>query len=968
MSHRLPERQGEWIDRSRTLRFTLEGRSYTAHPGDTITSALMANGVTLLGRSFKYHRPRGALSLANHDVNTLFATGDDIHIRGDVTPVTDGMALQPVNVRGRLGRDADRHMDRLGRFLPVGFYYKAFYRPRWLFPFWERLIRRKAGLGTVDTGWQKRTVAKRYGFCDVLVVGAGPAGLRAALKAAGHGLDVLLADEAHRPGGSLNYQWRGDSEATRLKGELLAAVGANTRVRTLMRATALGYYADHWVPLSTPEGILKVRARRGVILATGLMEQPAVFRNNDLPGIMLASGAQRLMHQYAVAPCRRAVVLAANAEGCHFALDLLEAGISVAALAIPHGDKTLAREVIDRLRDRGVTPHYNTTIFEAHGRKQVTAVTLGHVDGQDHCEPLQGGKITCDGVFMSAGWAPAGHLLYQAGGSFGYDPYLQQWVPNSLARGVIPAGRVNGAFSLAQQIADADAAVQRLLAHQGEGTAEATPVTAHRDSQAHSHPWPIVAHPRGRNFIDFDEDLQLKDLEQAAAEGFDNIELLKRFSTVGMGPSQGKHANMNAIRVLARLRGQNIDETGTTTARPMYHPVPLEQLAGRAFRPQRRSPLHAQHAAHGAVFMEAGAWLRPAYYGDGGQDADASIRREILAVRDNAGLIDTSTLGKIEVLGPDAARLLETAYTGRLADMGPGQARHLVRTDESGVIQDDGVAGRIVRDHFYVTTSSGQADQTHRALGRLALEWGLQARAVNRTGQLAAITLAGPDSRRLLAPLTDAELDGDRFPLPAIRRARVAGHPAYLLRVAFVGELGYEIHLPVAGAGPVWEALTAAGARPFGVEAQRTLRLEKGHLIIGQDTDGLTHPFEVGLGRGVAFDKPFFVGRDALERLRTRPGRRLTGFALASDYAGPMPQPCHLVVQGQAISGRITSIAYSPALGRIVGLAMLDENHSGGHLSLRLSDGTRVAAEICPTPFYDSDNRRQKAVGSEVTA
>ena len=956
--------QREWIDRSRTLTFTFEGSRYTAHPGDTITSALLANGVSLLGRSFKYHRPRGAVSLANHDINALFATAADTNVRGDITPVTEGMVVDPVNVRGSLAKDGDRHMDRLGRFLPVGFYYKAFHRPRALFPFWERIIRRRAGLGRVALDWTPRRRPKRYGYCDVLVVGAGPTGLRAALAAAEAGCEVLLVDENPRLGGSLDYQW---PTASTDRDSLVASVTNHDRITVSSSSVAVGCYTDQWIPVATPDGITKVRAR-GVILATGVLEQPAVFRNNDLPGVMFASGAQRLLHRFGVSPCERAVVQTANPEGFAAAVQLWQSGVTIQAV-VAHGpgvSESDARELVDA----GVPVHFGYTIYEAHGGNVVTGVTIAPVDDQGRCDAARGQRLACDGVMTSVGWAPAGHLLYQAGGAFAYDHGLEMPVPSRWPATVVPAGRMNGVFSLEQQLADADDAVQRLTAAL-RGEPAAAPAVP-RDTVAHGSPWPIVPHDKGRNFVDFDEDLQLKDLQQAAREGFDNIELLKRFSTVGMGPSQGKHANLNAIRILARYRGQGIDETGTTTARPMYHPVRMEDLAGRRMRPERRTPVQDWHAERGATLMEAGEWRRPAYYGPSERERDA-IAEEVRAVRGGVGMIDVSTLGKIEVFGPDAAKLLDGAYTMRKGNIRIGLTRYALMVDDAGIIVDDGVVGRLADDHFYLTATSGHAEATYQTLTRKALEWGLDVYVANRTGQLGALNIAGPLSRKVVEPLAGMTLAEADLPRLGICDTTVCGHSARLIRVGFVGELGYEIHASVPAMAAIWEALWAAGAdhgiRPFGVEAQRLLRLEKGHIIVGQDTDGLTNPFEAGMPWAVHLKKPFFIGRPALAHLKGQEHRRLVKFVLPPEYDGPLPRECHLVIRDGDIAGRVTSIAPSPTLGQAIGLAMVDRDlaERADSLEIRGDDGRMITGRIVSEVFYDPDGVRQDADAPEAT-
>ncbi|MFA9459545.1 2Fe-2S iron-sulfur cluster-binding protein [Thiohalorhabdus sp. Cl-TMA] len=953
---RLSRKPREWLDRTRTVRFTLEGRTYRAHPGDTVTSALWANGVRVLGRSFKYHRPRGVLSAANHDVNALYQNAGATHIRADVTPVREGMVLEPVNVGGSLASDRNRILDRLGRFLPVGFYYKSLHRPKWLFPFWERLIRGKAGLGEVDTGWPADRAPKAHAFCEVLVVGAGPAGLAAALHAGDAGAEVLLVDENPHVGGSLDYEWVGTTVADRERARLVERVSAHPRVTVRTSSVALGHYADHQVPVAGPEGISKVRAE-AVVLATGVLEQPAVFRNNDLPGVMLASGGMLLLHRFGVAPGLRPVLLVANAEGYRAALALIAAGLPPEAVLDWRVCGEPERGLPKTLQNFGVEVREGWTVREAHGREALAGVTAVPANRAGAPGARQGVRIDCDALLMSVGWAPAGHLLYQAGGTFSYDHSLHQPVPHRTPHGVYPAGRLNGVFVLSEQLADGRHAAERALAAR---TGAPDPgVSPYRAAEPHSHPWPIVPHRRGRDFVDFDEDLQLKDLEQAAAEGFDNIELLKRFSTVGMGPSQGKHANMNAIRILARWRGQGIDETGTTTARPVYHPVPLGHVAGRRLRPWCTGPFQAFHEAQGAAFMEAGPWLRPDFYGPRKAEAVAA---EVAAVRQGVGLMDLSPLGKIEVLGPDAARLLESAYTSRLADLRSGRSRYAVLTDETGVVLDDGVVGRLAADRFYVTATTSHAEATTKLLLRHAAERGLDAHVVPRTGQLAALSVAGPGSRELLQPFTDLPLHEPDFPRQGIAEARVAGHAAHLLRSGFVGEVAFEVHLAPEAARTVWMALwraggEAGGIRAFGVQAQRVLRLEKGHLLVGQDTDGLTTPFEAGLGGLVHLDKPAFTGRESLALLKERRERRLVGFTLPPD--APLPEECHLVIVDGAIAGRVTSIAFSPTLGHPIGLAMVDAElaDSGAPLPIRLDDGGLVTARPAPKTFYDPQGR-----------
>jgi sarcosine oxidase subunit alpha len=952
MMHRLAPTPEEWLDRSLVLRFTFEGREHQGYSGDTISSALAAAGVPYLARSFKYHRPRGILSFANHDSNTLFQVDGVPNVRGDVTLLRDGMCVSAVNTFGGLTHDKARVLDRFARLLPVGFYYKAFHSKR-LFPRWERMFRALTGLGEVDLDAPHTATPKRYAFCDVLVIGGGPSGLAAALAAAEAGAQVALVDESP--------QLRGNGAPP----TLVRAVRESAAVKMFPAAVAAGYYADHWVALAQHSHLTKMRAR-AVVFATGAIEQPAVFRNNDLPGVMLASGAIRLLARHAVAPGRRVVIIAANLDAYVACLALHAGGVSMAAIvelraAAEDEPAVAACAALGVPTLRAHAPY--EAIRGPDGR--VAALDVAPLDAAGRPDTSSPRRIDCDAVLMSVGWAAATQLFLQAGGGTRFSEELQQFIPTDLPTGIFAAGRMNGVYDLDSRLADGRRAGSQAAAHTGFGVSSSVLVA--RGSRCPSHPFPIIDHPRGKNFVDFDEDLQVKDLENAAQEGFDSSELLKRYSTVGMGPSQGKHSNMNALRVLARCRGVGVEQLGLTTARPMYHPVPLKLLAGRSFYPERRTPIDAQHAELGAVWMPAGNWRRPEYYARSGESRSDSIDAEVHAVRTGAGLIDVGTLGKIEIHGPDSAELLERVYAGRYSDLKAGMTRYGLMLDESGVIVDDGVIARLSEEMFYFTTTTGGSATVFRELLRWNALWGLDCALVNVTGHRAAFNFAGPASRALLQTMTDTDLGDEAFPYLAVRSGSVAGAPARLMRVGFVGELGYEIHVP-AGRGPhVWQALCAAGIpqgmRPFGVEAQRVLRLEKGHFIVGQDTDGLTDPHEANAMWAVAMKKPFFVGQRSLRTLKERgPRQKLVGIELAA--ATPLPKECHLVIDNGVIAGRVTSVTRSRALNKSIGLAMLspDLAQIGRDIRIRIDGGDLVAAKVAAAPFYDPKNLRQKAV------
>lgn len=974
MSQRLPPQPGEWIDRGRPIRFRFEGRDYTGFAGDTISSALLASGVRMLGRSFKYHRPRGVLSMANHDTNNVVQTSEVTNIRADVIPIVEGGEYHAVNTFGGLIRDRARIVDWFGKMLPVGFYYKAFHTPRRWFPYYERKMREMAGLGAINPNVKRTTTPKAYDFCDVAVVGAGPAGLAAAIAAGQTGANVLVIDENVRPGGSLGFQYRSDSSASEKFRELLAKILSMPNIRLKVATEVSGYYADHWIALTDATRLTKLRAK-SVIFASGAVEQPAVFRNNDLPGVMLASAAQRLINRYAVKPFDRVVVLASNADAYRAALDFRAAGVDVAAVVDLREtpDTSPAAREIAAANVKIYQQHAITEAIPGKAKACILGARLRPLDSKG--EPVSGpaADVACDGIAMSVGWMPCDGLINQAGGKMVYSDPLQQFVIQSLPRGVFAAGRVNAIYALDDQIADGHRAGLQAASHVGRFQGS-IPAAIENKGETSSHPYPIFPHSAGKDFIDFDEDVQYKDIKNAVQEGFDSIELIKRYTTLGMGPSQGKVANMNGVRALAHIREQTIQQTGTTTSRPFYHPVPLSHLAGRGFHPHRHTALHAHHKAAGAIFMAAGAWLRPAYYAAVESRNDA-IYLEVRAVRQSVGLIDVSTLGKIEVSGPDATEFLERTYTGRFAKMSPGTTRYLLLCDESGVVVDDGVVARLGQDRFYVTSTTTGADAVYREMQRNVQIWGLDVVLINQTGSFCAVNLAGPESRRVLQGLTDLNLDQASFPYLAVRKGTVAGIPARLMRVGFVGELGYEIHLPAEYGFHVWEELMRAGLpfgiRPFGVEAQRILRLEKGHGIIGQDTDGLTNPFEAGMDWAIKMDKPFFIGQRSLKIISRNPiGRSLVGFVLPNQAPDVMPKECHLVITDGKISGRVTSVAFSPTLNRVVGMAYVKAGQSavGTRFTIRIDGGREVQAEVVKLPFYDPDNRRQHDTEQGATA
>jgi sarcosine oxidase subunit alpha len=957
------EGYGLLIDTAKPLTFTFDGKLCNAFDGDVIASALYAEGRVLLSRSFKYHRPRGVLTMAGHDANTLVQIAEEPNVRADRHRVSDGLAVRSINRLGSLDRDLLSGFEYLARFLPVGFYYKTFFRPDWAWRYWEKAIRAVAGLGRLDPRAHHKYYDKAYLFADVLVVGGGPAGLEAAIAAAEAGADTLLLDEWPEAGGSLLYARaaKGGPQWAR-RAALLEKARLLSGLRIMTATTVTGLFADNWASAIAGHRLYKIRAKHTVVAAGGF-DQPLVFPNNDRPGIMFADAAQRLMRLYAVKPGTRAVVATANRFGYEAALDLLDAGIEVAAVVDLTANES---EASAEVAARAVPILRGATLVDASGTRRVESVAVAEITGDGQASSAAR-WIAADLVLMSVGYAPALHLACHAGAKAVYEPATGMHCATALPQGISLAGSASGIWSEERVAAAARRAGARAAAlARGEPTAGPPEPIDDPEAARITHRYPVFAGRRAKDFVDFDEDIQVKDIVDTLKGGYRDIQLVKRYSTVGFGPSQGRHAHLNTIRIVATETGSPPQAVGTTTYRPPLVPEKFAHLAGRAFEPTRLTPMHHRHLELGARMMIAGLWLRPAYYG-AKEEAARAIAAEVLAVREGAGVIDVSTLGGLDIRGPEAAAFLERMYTWTYANLAVGRARYALMTDMAGVIVDDGVACRLHDRHFYVTATTGAVDQVYRTMTWFNAQWRMDTDIANVTAAYAGVNVAGPKAREVLARLaTDMDFSPEAFPYMGVRTGHLAGIPVRILRVGFVGELGYEVHAPSGFGEALWDKVMEAGRpfalRPFGVEAQRILRLEKGHIIVGQDTDGLTNPAEAGMEWALAKRKPFYVGKRSIEmQLAKGLSRRLVGFT-AADPDAPAPKECHLVIRDGSIVGRVTSVVRSPTLGKVIGLVYLPPALAapGSEFEIRVDGGTMVRAVVVPTPFYDPENRRQE--------
>ncbi|MDQ3858195.1 MAG: 2Fe-2S iron-sulfur cluster-binding protein [Actinomycetota bacterium] len=870
---RLAARRGERIDRAREVRFSFDGIGVSGYEGDTIGSALYAEGQRIFSRSFKYHRPRGLLCCGGHCPNCLMTVDGVPNVRVCVEPLREGARVSAQNVRGSLGYDLMAVTDKIGGpFTPVGFYYRTMIRPRRAWPLFERFLRSAAGLGRVDKHARRaRRFDSENRHVDVLVVGGGRAGIQAARAAAARGEKVVLADEGPE---------LGESGTATLGFEVLAP------------ARAIGIYEGNLVPVDAGSVLYRFRAGR-IIVATGALEQPLLFPGNDLVGVMLPGAVRRLVRLWSVKPGDRAVVVAADERGLRVVETLQAAGTEVA-------------RAVDLRRER-------PREIVAQGRR-----------GYLRSVSLDGQTIDCDLLVMSGGRQPAYSLLAQAGARIEYDRERGIFVPAELPDGVEAVGAVTGEI--------------------GNGI---PPAASYNGAGA-----------RGKCFACLCEDVTDKDVKRAIAEGFDSIELAKRYTTVTMGPCQGKLCHLPSIRLYARETESGESEIGTTTARPPWTPVSLGVLAGRGHEPAKRTSIHHAHKDLGARMMWTGAWRRPHSYGD--PEAEAK------AVHETVGLIDVSTLGKLLVRGSAAGEFLERLYPNRFADLKPGRIRYGVLGTDGGRIMDDGTIARLTEETFYVTTTSTGADTVIEWFEWWNAVWRLDVEVTNVTGALAAVNVAGPRARDLLARLTAIDVSNDALRYLDAREATVAGVPALLLRIGFVGELGYELHVPSPYGEYLWETILDEGRdlgiRPFGLEPQRILRLEKMHILVGQDTDSESNALAASMPWIVKFEKDDFVGKASLAGVRERGFReQLVGFEMG-DGVGAVPAEGGQIVFDGRPGGRITSSRWSPVLGRVIGMAWVPAQlaREGAEFDVKM-DGGVERARVRLRPFYDPDGGRLRS-------
>jgi sarcosine oxidase subunit alpha len=995
---------GSRIDRSQPVSFSFDGKTLSGFAGDTVASAVMASGQKLFGRSFKYHRPRGAVGLGAEEMNALIGVGTgarhEPNLRATQVELFNGLTAVSQNRWPSLGFDVGAINSFFSGYLPGGFYYKTFMWPR---AFWkhvyEPLIRRAAGLGKAADERDPDCYEHMHIHADVVVVGGGIAGLTAAEAAAASNARVLLIDENPGLGGvaDITAGKAGEGTIAELAAEIAARVAKLANVHVLTRTTATGHYhhnymlafervADHNPALMAAGAprhrLWRIRAGH-IILATGALERPIAFANNDRPGIMLATAARALVERYGVAPGTSGVVFTNNDDAYLTAFALKKAGVAVRIVdsrARPEGD------LPNRALAEGIEVGAGSVISAVEGTSSVSAVKIAaYRRGQGRV--ITEKKVTCDFVAMSGGFNPVLHLWCHNGGKIRFDETIASFRPHTHGDAISAVGGANGTMSIAETLTEAVAAGEA-AAKSANGKAKASKIKLPKVEEpkcgALETLWFAPATGRynqgNKHFIDFQNDVTAADLELAQREGYESVEHTKRYTTFGMATDQGKTSNINGLGVLSEATGKPIPEIGITTFRPPYTPYSFGSIAGALtkdlFLPIRRTPIFQWQKDHGAVFEPVGQWRRAYTYPAPGEDKHRSINREILCVRNKVGLLDASTLGKIEIKGPDAAAFLDRMYTNTFSTLKVGNCRYGLMMNELGFLSDDGVTVRLGEEHFLMHTTSGGADRIAAWLEEwLQTEWTQYKVFITPvTEQWAQFAIAGPKAREVLAKLEpDFDVSNEAFPHMSFRTGKLGGYPVRIFRISFSGEQSYEVATPANLGRGLWDAIVEAGAEfgiaPYGTEALHVLRAEKGYIVIGDETDGTTTPYDVGLDGLVSKKKADFIGKRSLEQSYLKgPNRKQLVGLLTEDPNEVLPDGAYAVrvvkdKPPMEMIGQVTSTYMSPTLNRSIAMALIENGRDrmGEVISFPLEGGKVVKAKITDTVFYDKDGGRIRA-------
>jgi sarcosine oxidase subunit alpha len=995
---------GGRINRDRPARFQFDGATLHGYEGDTLASALLANGVHLVGRSYKYHRPRGILSAGTEEPNALVQLREgartEPNMRSTMVELFDGLKAESQNRWPSLSFDIWSVNNLFSPFLPSGFYNKTFMWPASQWMTYEKFIRNATGLGKGPVGKDPDRYEHRNQWCDVLVAGGGPAGLMAALAAGRAGARVILADEQSEMGGSLlSGTGKIDGKpAVDWVAEIMDELRSMEEVTILQRTSVSGYYDYNLLTLlervtdhlgDDPDGKIprqrfwQVRAKQ-VVLATGAIERPLTFLNNDRPGVMLAGAVRTYVNRYAVLPGRKAIIFTNNDSAYDTALDLQRAGASATVVDLR---KAPRGALVEAARAAGIDIMDGQAIVKVNGGKRVTGVVIRGLS--EDGKTVTGGSrsIGCDLVAMSGGWNPTVHLFSQSRGKLRFDDSLAAFMPDKSFADERSAGACNGSTKLLDCLTEGLKAGLAAARDVGFNVRKA-PTAPNVDDPEQGGIMPVWFVPSGKrlgqggkHFIDFQNDVTAADVHLAHREGYVSVEHLKRYTTTGMGTDQGKTSNVNALAIMADLQGVSIPEAGTTTFRPPWTPTSFGAIAGRNvgefMDPARLTAMHDWHAEHGAMFEDVGQWKRPWYYPKPGESMADAVSREVLAARSAVAMLDASTLGKIDIQGPDAAEFLNRIYTNAWLKLPVGSCRYGLMLHEDGMVFDDGVTTRLGENRFLMTTTTGGAANVLTWLEEwLQTEWPeLKVYCTSVTEQWSTVSVSGPYARHVVGSLTDYDKLGPKdLPFMTMAEMDIAGIPARVYRISFTGELAFEVNVPRRHGLALWQAIWEAGQKfgitPYGTEAMHVLRAEKGFIIVGQETDGTVTPMDMGMDWIVSKKKGDFVGRRSFAREDTARNDRkqLVGLYTEDD-------PHHVLVEGQQLVkevkpappmkmvGHVTSAYFSPNVGRSIALAVVERGRERMGETLyapRLEGGRPVKVTITDPVFFDKEGVRAR--------
>ncbi len=992
---------GGLIDRASPLSFTFNGKPYHGFAGDTLASALLANGVHLVARSFKYHRPRGIVAAGSEEPNAMVQLGTgartEPNVKATQVLLYDGQQAASVNAWPSVELDAQAVLGTVSGLFPAGFYYKTMQSRLLWNRLYEPLIRRAAGWGQAPQVPDPDIYDHKHVHCDVLVVGAGPAGLAAARAAGAGGARVILADENVRPGGALlsHDHHIEDKSALQWIDDQVQAISQYDETRRLLMTTVVGYYDDNYLvaleartdptgqassPANPRARLWHIRARQ-VVLATGAHERPLVFADNDRPGIMLAGAAQTYANRYAALVGRRAVVITNNDSAYIAARDFARAGGNIEAI-VDTRPSGAARPCPAAVHD-DIPVFSGHTIAAVAGKRRVKGVMVKKMTSDMQAAVGKGVRLPCDCVLMSGGWSPVVHLFSQGAGQLAFDETRLCFKPGTSRQQVQSAGACNGVFTTKAAIRQGiEAGVKAAEATGFKATVTPTPSVDEPDAGTIQSAWLLPAnkplgHGKTKHFVDFQNDTTAADIILAVREGFDNVEHMKRYTLSGFGTDQGKTGNINALAILSQALGQPVEQTGTTTFRPPYTPVPFGALAGRDVGqmndPVRTTPMHDWHVQQGAVFEDVGQWKRPWYFPRKEETMDAAVNRECLAVRNGVGMLDASTLGKIDIQGPDAAEFLNRVYTNAWKKLPVGSVRYGLMCHEDGMVFDDGTTARLGEHHYLMTTTTGGAAGVFEWLeDYLQTEWpDLRVFLTSVTEQWATVVVTGPKAGAVVARLCE---DGDQA-VQALAfmtwcQARIAGFHARVFRISFTGELSFEINVRWDEGEALWQAVHEAGREfsitPYGTEAMHVLRAEKGFIIVGQETDGTVTPDDLGMDWIIASKKGDFIGKRSFSRADTaREGRRQLVGLRTEDPRRILPEGAQLIATRTHtvpadMQGHVTSSYFSASLGYSIALALVKGGRARMNETLYAPLGEEaVACRIVDPVFYDKQGERR---------